>query len=303
MGQVRDEMVAYMKVRGYAPKTITSYTTCVFVLAKYFNKTPLTISSCVIEAFFLNMREKGRKESTLRLYYEAIKFFYKSHGIMDRVPSMRFHKEIDRLPRILSPQDIERILASCTNMKFKTLFAIIYSSGLRISEALNLRLCDVDFERNTVFVHAGKNGKDRYTILAKSAQVLLKEYMTIYRPSGRVFYSTDRETGLSPETVRRRFRKIISGLGLDTRLSIHTLRHCFATHSIENGTSLFHVMHLLGHAHIETTMKYLHMRSPNFLGLASPLDALRSIDSTACPLFVKESPRISADAACSKQIV
>ncbi len=287
MGKLREEMIRYMVTRGYSPKTVKSYTSCVSVLAHFFDKSPLEITSIEVEAFFLSLRERGRREATIRLYYEAIKFFYRSHGILNRVPIIRFHKEADRLPRILSPNDVGRLLSSCTNLKFRTLFSVIYSSGLRISEALNLTITDLDFSRNLIFVRAGKNGKDRHTILANSAKDLLTEYITRYQPKHSLFYAADREITLSQESVRRVFKRLIENSGLDQNLKIHTLRHCFATHSVEHGTSLFHVMKLLGHAHIQTTMKYLHMRSPEVLGITSPLDTLQ--DSLA-PFSPRSEP-------------
>ncbi len=277
MGQLKDQMIKYMVVRGYSPKTITLYTSCVGVFARHFQKSPLQIATDEIESFFLHLRQIGRQKATVRIYFEAIRFFYRMHGLIDRVPAIRFPKERDRLPIILSPEEVGKLLSSCASLKYKTLFTVIYSAGLRISEALNLKEEDVDFRRKTIFVRAGKNGKDRYTVLADGAADLLHRYLEVYRSGERIFFATDLCTPISQDTVRRRFKELLSMTGLSHAIRVHTLRHCFATHLIENGTGLFHVMQLLGHANIQTTMVYLHTRSFESLGIVSPLDRMRRV--------------------------
>lgn len=279
MGLLRDEMIRFMKVRGYSPKTIDLYTSAVSGLVRYFNKSPLHISSREIEDYFLTLREMKKADATMRLYYEALKFFYRTKGITDRVPYIRFKSERDRRPLILNTQEVAKILSGCRSLKYQAILILIYSSGLRISEALNLTQDDIDFQRKVVRVRSGKNGKDRQTILANGAALILKQYLSVYLPDSVLFYSTDRDTILSPDSVRRALKKILREQNITHLVTVHTLRHCFATHLVENGTSVFHVMNLLGHANIQTTMVYLHMRSPKSLGITSPLDASEGFES------------------------
>lgn len=274
MGQLQDEMIRYMKVRGYSSKTIQIYTSSVRALANYFHKSPLFITSREIEDYFFYLRDMNKADATIRLYYEALKFFYRTKGIADRVPVLHFKKERARRLLVLNSNEIRKLLSAFRSLKYQAIFSLIYSSGLRISEALNLRKDDIDFQRKLIYVRSGKNGKDRRTILANSAVVILMKYLMLYQPTDRLFYSTDRETSLSQDTVRRALKRILGELNLNPSITIHTFRHSFATHLIEKGTSIFHVMNLLGHANIQTTMIYLHMQSPESLGIVSPLDSI-----------------------------
>jgi len=176
----------------------------------------------------------------------------------------------------LSQEKIAAMLESCRSLKYKTLFTMAYASGLRISELRNLTMGDIDFERKQIYVRNGKNGRNRYSILGNKTAQLLTAYMNVYRPHSYVFYNQkDSSVRISEESIRKILRKLLIRNGIDPReVHMHTFRHCFATHLMESGTSLFHIMNLLGHVSISTTLVYLHMQDLGRLNITSPIDLL-----------------------------
>jgi site-specific recombinase XerD len=272
MGLLQDSMIRKMTASGYSVKTIRSYTSCVRALAVYYAKSPLDVTKQEIEDFIYFLRSQKKSESTVHIYYEAIKYFFRSFELFERIPRISFPRINKKLPAILSQQETIELLCNCRSLKFKTLFSLIYSAGLRISEATNLRLEDIDFVRKTIFIRNGKNKKDRYTLLANETIYLLRSYFAVYHPQCYVFYSTDVMRPISTSCAQRHFRKLLQDNHINSSIHVHTLRHCFATHLLENGTSIFHIMHLLGHSNIQTTMIYLHMQSIESLNIKSPID-------------------------------
>jgi len=193
----------------------------------------------------------------------------------------------NKIPVVLSKSDIQIFLQKCNSLKYKTIFSIIFSAGLRISEATNLKLSDLDFSRKTIYIRNSKNKKDRYTILADETIKLLKDYINIYRPIDFVFYSNDISKKISTDCIHKHFKAHIRYCEFDSTIHVHTLRHCFATHLLEEGTSIFYIMNLLGHSNIQTTMVYLHMQSLSSLNIKSPIDnmTINSTDKLACRNF------------------
>jgi len=261
-----------MKIKGYSKKTIKLYTSCVKCFSYYFMKSPLDISCNQIELFFLYLRNAKKSESTIHIYYESLKFFYKMNNIKNRLPHITFSKINNKLPEILCQNEVFQLLENCASLKYRTIFTLIYSAGLRVSEAANLKLTDIDFERKQIFIRNGKNKKDRYTLLAEETITLLKKYFQIYNPLDYVFYNKDICNNISISCIQERFKNLVNESNVSKKIHIHTLRHCFATHLLENGTSIFYIMQLLGHSNIQTTMIYLHMQSLDKLNIVSPID-------------------------------
>ena len=274
MGKLREDMISNMLVKGYAPSTIESYTNCIRLLAVHFSRSPLSLTSEELHAFLLCLRTRNKSDSTIHIYYESMKCFYNMHGQKGIVPKIAFVKRRRRIPEVLSEIEILGILDHCRDIRTKTMLAILYSSGLRLSEALNLRLSDIDFIRKTIFVRDSKNGKDRYTLLSGYAEEMLSIYLKLRTPSIFLFYSP-RDPGrkLSCDCIQKRFKHLASMAGIAKNVHVHMLRHSFATHLLENGTDIFTIMRLLGHSHIQTTLVYLHAQTGAISGIVSPLDA------------------------------
>jgi len=272
MGTLKNQMISNMVVRGYSNKTIKCYTNCVSVFSNYFHKSPLTIEKNEIEQFFHHLRQSLKSDSTIHIYYESLKYFYKMNNLMDKLPKIVFSRINNKIPLILSKEEIQNMLKQCKSLKYKTIFTIIYSAGLRISELVNLKLSDIDFSRRTIFIRNSKNKKDRYTILGTETMILLQKYLEYYKPINFIFHANDIYNPISTDCIQGHFKNLIKQCNLPKSIHVHTLRHCFATHLLEDGTSIFYIMNLLGHSNIQTTMVYLHMQSLEKLNIKSPID-------------------------------
>jgi integrase/recombinase XerD len=274
MGALQDSMRAAMEMRGYSERTVEVYLCCVRVFANHFQKSPLMISIKEIESFFQFLRQHRKSDSTIHLYYVSLRFFYRINNSDDRMPRLAFRRIQNKVPMILSQEKVVTVLNSCKSLKYRTLFSLAYASGLRSSELRDLTVHDIDFARNQVYVRRGKCGRSRYSILGNKTIQLLNTYMNVYKPHSFLFYNRDDSTArVSKYSIRRELIKLLVKNEIDAReVHLHTLRHCFATHLMENGTSIFHIMHMLGHASIYTTMVYLHMQDLSKLNITSPID-------------------------------
>jgi len=274
MAALRDHMINFMTVRGYSPCTIESYTRSVELMAFHFMKSPLSLTKDEVEQYFLQLRKSNLSDSSIHLAYQGIRFFYRIHHIANRVPFIRFPGKFHKLPVVMSRVEIANMLAHCSGLKSKVLFYLIYSCGLRVSEAAKLKVTDIDFERKSVFIRRSKNNKDRYTVLGDRMAKMLHEYLLIQRSQEYLFPSRTTGGHLSVDAIQRRFRKLVATAGVSKKIHVHTLRHCFATHLLENGTNLVYIMKLLGHSSIQTTMIYLHIQSMESMNVQSPMDTL-----------------------------
>jgi integrase len=266
-------MEDHMVLRGYAPSTIRLYLTCTGAFARHFRASPLDLGEREIEVFLLELRRKGRSESTVHIYYEALRVFYGSHGLQDRLPSLAFRRSPPKVAYLPTQDEVGAFLAGCDSLRLKTLFALIYSAGLRISEAATLRIEDIDWARGRILVRKAKGGKGRSTLLAASARALLVDYLRVYQPVDYLFpRAGEISLPISLSFIQKAFRRQAAGIPGMGEARVHTLRHCFATHLMEGGASVFHIMHLLGHSSIQTTLTYLHYRESACLAIRSPLD-------------------------------
>jgi len=178
------------------------------------------------------------------------------------------------LPSVLSKDEIKRIFDATPNLKHKTILMTIYSAGLRVSEASNLKVADIDSKNMQIIVRQGKGKKDRYTLLSKSNLEVLRKYFKVYKPKLWLFFGIDPLEKLNNRTLQRIFEESKIRALITKKSSLHTLRHSFATHLLENGTDLCYIQLLLGHACIQSTMVYLHLRRLDVLKVVSPLDIL-----------------------------
>jgi integrase/recombinase XerD len=281
VGQLKDTMVIEMKLAGYSEKTICMYTYYVGRLARHFRKSPLSISQAEVKEFFLHLLRSNKSPSTLHNYYHAFKIFYLIFNRPDYLDRIPVPKIPFKVPPVFDQSEIQGILDNCTSLRYKTLFALIYSSGLRISEAARINTSDIDFPRRMIHVRAGKGGKDRYTILGEKTMRLLMQYLESYLPSSFLFYPRyDKGKALSCRQIQSAFQRILARIEDKKHCHVHTLRHSFATHLLEGGTNIFYIMRLLGHSSLSSTMIYLHMQRLDALQIVSPLDRYPiSIDS------------------------
>jgi len=167
MGYLQDHMIREMKLMGYSETTIKMYTKCAKDLAYYYMKSPLTITQEEIRDYFYHLINNGASSTRLHINYSALKVFNRIHGQDHYLDFLPHPKRPFSIPDVLDEKEIEDILSRCRTLRYKTIFALIYSSGLRLSEAINLNVSDIDFSRKMIHIRASKNRKDRYTLLSE----------------------------------------------------------------------------------------------------------------------------------------
>ena len=208
-----------------------------------------------------------------KLYVSGIKFLYNTtlnrHEVVEDI---KYPKAKIKLPVVMDLSEIEALLAATDNIKHKAILMITYSAGLRISETSRLKITDIDSKRMMVRVEQGKGGRDRYTILAQTVLDHLRQYWRQYHPKEWLFECQKDNTHISVSSIYQIFCEAKKRAGITKPASVHTLRHSFATHLIEAGTSLHHVQLLLGHRSPTTTTVYLHVSRLNLAQVVSPLD-------------------------------
>jgi site-specific recombinase XerD len=270
-----EKLESELRSRKYSPRTRDAYIYYNKALCRWLQKTPEKITAGDIKNY-LAYREKtlNLSASSLNLALSAIKFFYKNIIRQDTADDQRRPRQDKRLPRVLSKNDIKMIFKEEKNLKYRLLLMMAYSSGLRVSELVNLKRQDIDLSRKIIIVKSGKGRKDRCTLLADSVIDLLKKYFFLNNISTWVFPGARKERPLAIRSAQRIFENAFSRTNIKTAASIHTLRHTFATHLLEGGTDIRYIQELLGHSSLKTTARYTHVARRVTLKIRSPLDTL-----------------------------
>jgi integrase/recombinase XerD len=270
----REQLIVDLQLSGTKPSTQKNYLREVDNLAKYFNKSPEELGEAELKEYMLYlMRERHLSEGTFRFYVAALKFLYRT--TLKRgweVEKIRHPKREKKLPIVLDLSEVESLFSVTTNLKHKAILMLTYSSGLRVSETARLKITDIDSKRMTVRISQGKGGKDRYSILSETTLELLRIYWRRYHPTEWLFDGSKENSHIAMSSIQQLFKKAKTLAGIIKPASVHTLRHSFATHLIEAGTSLHHVQLLLGHRSPTTTTVYLHVSRLNLAQVTSPLD-------------------------------
>lgn len=241
-------------------------------LVFHADKKPSSIGAEEIRQYLTARKQDNISDSQYNQLINTLNAFYIRVLKQDeKVMRIERPKKKRRLPNVLSQEDVVKLLGSCDNLKHKTILILVYSGGLRRNELLNLRVTDIDFKRRTLFVKNGKGGKDRYTFLSDAAIKYLQQYLPQYQPK---YYLFEGQKGgiYSEASVQRIFEKARLKSGVNRHVTLHGLRHSFATHLVEKGTPLHVVQDLLGHGSIKTTEIYLHISNKFRKELRSPLD-------------------------------
>lgn len=183
-------------------------------------------------------------------------------------------KDEKKLPEVLSQKDILRILSNVSNIKHKAVLFLTYSAGLRVGEVVRLRITDIDSDRMLIHIVQGKGRKDRYSALSQTALEVQKEYVKRYKPEEWLFPGDDENKHITERTVQRVFENIKDKAGIHKKVSVHSLRHSFATHLLEGGVDLRYIQELLGHQSSKTTEIYTHVTEKGIMNIQSPLDKI-----------------------------
>ncbi|MFC1697800.1 tyrosine-type recombinase/integrase [Nanoarchaeota archaeon] len=255
----KEKLIDDLKLKGYSRKTIRTYT---YYAEKFVE------SGVGLEQFLLGLINFGKSRSTIRTAGFAIKFFLnreKQINFQD-LPNIKINK---KLPVILSKEEIDKIIKVCNNVKHRLIIMLLYSSGLRVSEVVNLKWEDVDFSRKTIHIKDAKGGKDRITLLSNKVKRELLGF-SIFR-KGLVFKS-NRNGRYSSRAVQAVVKNVAFKAGITKNVSPHSFRHSFATHLLEDGIDIRYIKELLGHSKIETTLIYTKVSGNTIRKIKSPFD-------------------------------
>ena len=274
MSELRTRMIRDMTVRGFSPRTHEAYIRAVVSLARYYRRPPDQLSADAVQTYLAHLfRERKRSWSTCAQAAHAFRFLYHvtlGHARADfHVPAPR---QPQRLPAILSRAEVCRLLAAPAHPRHRLLLATTYAAGLRLSEAIHLKVADIDPDRMTIRIEQGKGGKDRDVPLSVRLLERLRQHWAQERPGRWVFAAPPATHPIHPTTAQRIYGAAKRQVGITKPGGIHALRHAFATHLLEAGTDVHTVQRLLGHRHITTTMRCFHLSQGRVLATASPLD-------------------------------
>ena len=265
-----------MEMRGFSPHTKDSYYRKAKEITEYFGKPMKQVKIQELRNYLLNYlrQERGLTEKSVNYYNNVIRFIY--DVVIDAPINKRqlpLYKGKRRLPKILSEKELDVFFNACDNYMYKTIFMMIYGSGLRISEATNLRVEDIDSENMRLFVRNGKGERERYTVLPRTSLEMLRICYKMYQPNhpeGYIFLNGEGNP-LKSERLRVFFIRYRRKAKISEEFIVHSLRHAFATRLVEEGIPLVQVKELLGHSCIRSTMTYVHVAN-NMQKVDSPLD-------------------------------
>jgi len=261
MTPLRQTMIQAMCQHGFSPRTQKSYLYVVTELARYYRRSPDQLKVDDLQAYFNYLvQERSLSPASCRLYLHGIRFLYLQvlHWAHFDV-TLVLPKRPQRIPELLTRQEVTRLLSVVSNPKHQGLLSIIYGCGLRVSEAVALQVKDVDGERHLLRVDQGKGAKDRMVPLAPELLQVLRQYWRIRRPMPWLFPSdllSDRHLQIS--TPQKVYHQAKSASGIQKSGGIHALRHAYATHQLEQGVPLHELQRLLGHSDLRSTQRYLH---------------------------------------------
>lgn len=261
-----------LRIRGFSPKTIRSYLLYNKLFLEFIRKSPKSVNNDDIRRYLISMKDRNCASSTLNVALNALKFYYRQILKRRFFFDIKNAKKTNYLPTVLSKEEIERMLAMTTNPKHNFLISLMYSAGLRVSEAIKIRMRDFDLDRKMIMVRQGKGQKDRCTLLSTKLIPILKKQSTLKKSSDYLFTGAGGNGHLTSESAEKIVKKAAELAGVAKNISCHSLRHSFATHLLEAGTSIRYIQELLGHARLETTQIYTKVANNNLQNIKSPLD-------------------------------
>jgi integrase/recombinase XerD len=289
MKQYEQKIELFFELKGTPNSSRESYWRRMRAFLNYMQKIKRPIEEMnhenIQQYILYQKKEKELSAGTINNYISAIKFFYTY--VLERewnsikVPRMR---RTQKFPVVPSREEILSLLDLATNLKHKAILQLIYGSGLRVSEVAKLKISDICSKTMRVRVENAKHNTNRYTILSQTALKVLREYFKTYfrtknyKPNDWLFPGHNPGEHITVKTIKNTIIKLRDRLHLNPNISAHTLRHCFATHSLEDGVDPVFIQQMLGHKSLKTTLTYLHMTSKSLMGIKSPLDSMEKYE-------------------------
>jgi integrase/recombinase XerD len=273
MSPLRRRMIEDMTIRHFAPKTQHDYVQRVKNFAAFLGRSPDTASFEDVRRYQLHLAASGVGVPTLNQTVSTLRFFFKvtlrRHDIVEHTT---FIHEARKLPVVLSPEEVARLLDAAPGLKYKAALSVAYGGGLRVSEVVALKVSDIDSQRMIIRVEQGKGRKDRYVMLSPHLLDLLRAWWKAARPQGWLFPGRDRVRPMTTRQLNRACHAAAHMAEIDKRVSLHTLRHSFATHLLEQNIDIRVIQVLLGHARLDTTALYTRVATKTIREIMSPLD-------------------------------
>ncbi len=262
-------------VSGKSKSTLNNYMRCLAHIALQYNTLPSKLDIEQIEDYLLMVKKRNTtaSESFFKHTVYGLRFLFRVEGRDDKAIKLPSIKRDNKLPVVLSREEMKALLKASTLLKHRVLIGVLYGCGLRCHEVRSLLIKDVDFQRNMIHVRQGKGRKDRYVPIGENLSRGLKTYLDAEHPHKWLFNGKDRD-GFSQKGVQWVVREAARKTAIQKQVTVHTLRHTYATHLLEDGLDIVSIKELLGHAHIQTTMIYLHVAKSGRQAPFSPLDKL-----------------------------
>ena len=263
-------------IRNYSPRTIASYISSLNNFAEWLIQEKVNqVTDKEVEKYLYHLKKnRNRSISGMKQTVASLKILF-TDILKKEIPdslNIRFRKE-EKIPVVLSEEEVAAVIKAVNNLKHKVILMTIYSAGLRLSECLALTVADMDFDRNQIRIRQGKGKKDRQTVLSRTLLSEMKDYLIKFYP--KIFLFEGQKGGrYSASSVQAIMKRAVKKSGIKKHATVHTLRHSFATHLLENGTDIRFIQELLGHKRLETTQIYTHISKIAFDRIKSPLDRL-----------------------------
>ena len=276
MTSLRQRMLEDMGIRNLAVNTQLAYVQQISAFARHFDRSPEALGPEQVRAYQVHLIEERKLAAgSLSVVAAALRFLYK---ITLRRPwngdDIPMPKRPLKLPIVLGPEEVVRFLACVASTKHRAILTTIYASGLRVSEAVQLRPADIDSSRMVLRVDQGKGGKDRYVMLSPRLLEVLRDYWRVERPKLWLFPGDGAGRHITKNAVEQACQKAQRAVGIDKPVTPHSLRHAFATHLLEAGTDVRRIQLLLGHRSLATTSRYLKIATSSLCATVSPFDQL-----------------------------
>ena len=272
---LRQRMTDDMTIRNMSPNTQKAYIRAVKNFSLHFGKSPDKLSFEDVRKYQLHLASRGLQAATIIPIMCAIRFFYGTTlgrpNVADHIPLAR---KADTLPAVLTRDQVVQFLKAVPDLEMRTIFITIYSAGLRVSEAVALTARDIDSANMVIHVRQGKGRKDRYVMLSEQLLAILRAYWKCARLQNILFPGPDPERPITVRSVQRACREAVRAVNLDSSVTVHTLRHSFATHLLEQGVDIRVIQDLLGHRHITSTTRYARVALNTIRQIQSPLELL-----------------------------
>jgi integrase/recombinase XerD len=277
MTSLRRRMTEDMQVRNLSPHTQASYVQQVSLFARHFNQSPEVLGPEEIRSYQVYLtNEKKLSPGSILIAVAALRFLYKvtlhkDWSLEEIIPAP---KKPQKLPVVLSPEEVLQFLSCVHSIKHRTILTVCYAAGLRISEAISLKVPDIDNKRMVIRVEQGKCQKDRYVMLSPKLLEVLRAWWPVEKPKQWLFPGDRVGSHITKDAVELACQKAHRRCGIPKPITPHSLRHCFATHLLESGTDVRTIQLLLGHRSLVTTARYLRIATTKLCSNKSPLDLL-----------------------------